>query len=54
MHKQECFADVPSSRGALPSAERLSAECLSIPIYPELTRAQQDEVIATISDFLRG
>ena len=54
MHKQECFADVPSSRSALPVAERLSSECLSVPIYPELTRAQQDEVIATIADFLRG
>jgi dTDP-4-amino-4,6-dideoxygalactose transaminase len=54
MHKQECFADVPTSRNSLPVAERLSAECLSVPIYPELTRAQQDEVIGTIGDFLRA
>jgi dTDP-4-amino-4,6-dideoxygalactose transaminase len=54
MHKQECFANVPSSRDALPVAERLSSECLSIPIYPELTRTQQDEVVGVISDFLLG
>jgi dTDP-4-amino-4,6-dideoxygalactose transaminase len=38
--------------GPLLSAERLSRECLSIPIYPELTRAQQDEVISAIAEFL--
>jgi dTDP-4-amino-4,6-dideoxygalactose transaminase len=50
MHLQECFAYVGS--GPLLSAERLSRECLSIPIYPELTRAQQDEVISAIAEFL--
>ncbi len=52
MHRQECFADVPSSRHPLPEAERLSAECLSIPIYPELSRSQQDEVVGAIAEFL--
>jgi len=54
MHKQECFAHVPSSRNPLPRAEKLSAECLSIPIYPELTRTQQDEVVGVIAEFLRA
>jgi dTDP-4-amino-4,6-dideoxygalactose transaminase len=54
MHKQECFLHVPSSRQPLPRAERLAAECLSIPIYPELTRAQQDEVIGAIEDFVQS
>jgi len=54
MHKQECFANLDSSRVALPNAERLAEEALSIPIYPELDRAQQDEVIAAIGSFLEG
>jgi dTDP-4-amino-4,6-dideoxygalactose transaminase len=54
MHKQECFADLSSSRVSLPNAERLAEEALSIPIYPELARAQQDEVIAAIQSFVDG
>ena len=55
MHQQECFADLASvevaaaQRGATRRRRRLS-----IPIYPELTRAQQDEVIAAIAAFLKG
>ena len=52
MHRQECFGGLESSRVELPVAERLAAEALSIPIFPELTRAQQDEVIAAIAEFL--
>jgi dTDP-4-amino-4,6-dideoxygalactose transaminase len=54
MHKQECFSNLASSRVALPGAERLAGEALSIPIYPELTRAQQDEVIGAIAAFLEA
>ena len=52
MHLQECFAPA-ASRGSipLPVAEQLAAECLSIPIYPELRREQQNAVIAAIGDF---
>ena len=40
MHRQECFADLASAGESLPIADRLSSEALSIPIYPELARAQ--------------
>jgi dTDP-4-amino-4,6-dideoxygalactose transaminase len=57
MHQQECFAYL-ASRAAGPAstcpvASRLATECLSLPIYPELARAQQDEVIAAVQEFLR-
>ena len=32
-------------------AEQLSAECVSIPIYPELTREQLDAVAAAAVEF---
>jgi dTDP-4-amino-4,6-dideoxygalactose transaminase len=54
MHRQECFADLASARETLPTAERLANEALSIPIYPELTHTQQDEVIATIARFVKA
>jgi dTDP-4-amino-4,6-dideoxygalactose transaminase len=55
MHLQECFVQTAShgtTKLQLPVAEQLAAECLSIPIYPELSHAQQDSVIAAIGDFL--
>ena len=33
-------------------AERASRETLALPLYPELAESQQDEVIATISEFM--
>ncbi|HEY6147901.1 MAG TPA: DegT/DnrJ/EryC1/StrS family aminotransferase [Thermoanaerobaculia bacterium] len=51
LHRQECFEYLGAADEPRPVAERLSKECLSIPVYPELTRAQQDEVIAVISAF---
>jgi dTDP-4-amino-4,6-dideoxygalactose transaminase len=54
LHLQECFAPPTGhSPNPLPVCEQLAAECLSIPIYPELRRDQQDFVIAAIADFLR-
>ncbi len=52
MHVQECFQYCGCQPGDLPVAMKLASEALSIPIYPELTRAQQDEVIAVLREFL--
>lgn len=37
--------------GDFPHAERASRETLALPLYPELTIEQQDEVIAVVSEF---
>jgi dTDP-4-amino-4,6-dideoxygalactose transaminase len=52
LHQQECFAYV-EPRESLPLADRLSLECLSLPIYPELTMEQKDEVVDAISALLQ-
>ena len=51
LHLQPCFAHLGYEAGAFPIAERAAAEVLSLPVYPELTRAQQDDVIAAIRKF---
>jgi len=51
-HRQECFAYLPKT--SLPESEKAAREVLSIPVYPELTRAQQDVVVAAIRDFFEG
>jgi dTDP-4-amino-4,6-dideoxygalactose transaminase len=50
-HLQPCFATLGYSRGQFPHAERASAESLAIPIYGELTAAQQEAVVAAIGAF---
>jgi len=51
LHLQPCFAYLGYKAGACPEAERASAEVISIPIYPELTRSQLDEVIDAVRGF---
>ncbi len=50
-HLQPCFAYLGVPQGALPEAERASAETLALPIYSELTEAQQQYVVETIAAF---
>jgi dTDP-4-amino-4,6-dideoxygalactose transaminase len=38
--------------GNFPHAERASRETLALPLYPELTEAQQDQVIGAVSRFV--
>lgn len=52
MDQQACFANTPAaSRQGCEVAHQLAGEVISIPIYPELTDAQKDEVIAAIGKF---
>jgi dTDP-4-amino-4,6-dideoxygalactose transaminase len=51
LHQQECFAGLASAHMSLPVAEQLARECLSLPIYPELTRDQLKTVVESISGF---
>jgi dTDP-4-amino-4,6-dideoxygalactose transaminase len=51
LHLQPCFQYLGYKEGSLPESERAAKEVISLPIFPELTRAQQDEVIGAVRDF---
>ena len=51
LHLQPCFAYLGYQEGSCPESERASREVLSLPVYPELTRGQRDEVVAAVRSF---
>jgi dTDP-4-amino-4,6-dideoxygalactose transaminase len=51
LHLQKALADLGHQAGDFPMAEKASRECLSLPIYPELTEAQIQRVVGVIRAF---
>ena len=49
IHRQPAYADLGYGPGSLPVTERLCSEVLSLPIYPELSEAQQQRVIEVLA-----
>jgi dTDP-4-amino-4,6-dideoxygalactose transaminase len=51
LHLQQCFAYLGYKEGGFPESERAAAETVALPIYPELTPAQLDHVVASVLEF---
>jgi dTDP-4-amino-4,6-dideoxygalactose transaminase len=53
-HLQPCFRDLGQAEGTFPQAEAASREALALPIYPELSEAQQAHVVSRVAAFYAG
>ena len=52
LHLQPAYAHLGHRLGDFPTAERLAAEILSLPMFPEITEEQQDHVVTELSALL--
>jgi dTDP-4-amino-4,6-dideoxygalactose transaminase len=53
LHLQPALAQLGWRAGAFPHAESAAAEVLALPIYPELSLADADRVVAAVAAFFR-
>jgi len=53
LHLQKAYSHLGYKAGDFPVAEKAARECLSLPIYPELTEAQLQRVADVIRDFFK-
>ncbi len=53
LHLQKCYASLGYKAGDFPVAERAARQCLSLPIYPEMTDAQIERVSEVIHQFFQ-
>jgi dTDP-4-amino-4,6-dideoxygalactose transaminase len=52
LHMQKAYENLPHNKGDYPVTERIAAEIVSLPMFPQLTPEQQDVVVARVKDFV--
>ena len=52
IHRQPAYADLNMAQGSLPVTEQLCSQVLSLPIFPELSDLQQQQVVTTLEKVL--
>lgn len=54
MHEQECFKSLGYSPEDLPESAKAARETIALPIFPELTAAEQQVVVSAIASFFKS
>ncbi|MDB5311343.1 MAG: putative PLP-dependent enzyme involved in cell wall biosis [Gemmataceae bacterium] len=53
VHLQPAYRSLGHAAGDFPVAERVGRECLTLPLFPELTEAKQDAVVEALAAVLK-
>lgn len=53
VHLQKAYAGLGHRQGDFPVSERVGRECLTLPLFPEMTEARQDRVIDALAEALK-
>ena len=54
LHMQKAYAHLGYNHGAFPVTERVASEIVSLPMFPQLTKSQQEEVVTQVREFVAG
>jgi len=52
LHQQKAYQHLGYKNGDFPITERIAREIVSLPMFPQLSHPQQDEVVAAVKEFL--
>jgi dTDP-4-amino-4,6-dideoxygalactose transaminase len=53
LHQQECFKGLGYRAGDFPTSEEAAGGVLALPMFPEITEAQQQRVVEVCAGYLR-
>jgi dTDP-4-amino-4,6-dideoxygalactose transaminase len=51
LHQQKAYQHLGFKTGDFPVTERVALEIVSLPMFPQLTHSQQDEVVSAVKEF---
>ena len=54
IHRQPAYDHLQLEAGSMPTTERLCAQVLSLPIFPELSELEQQQVVSALQQLLSG
>lgn len=52
LHQQKAYQNLGYKSGDFPVTERVAREIVSLPMFPQLSHAQQDEVVSAVREFV--
>ncbi len=54
VHLQKAYRHLRYRVGDFPMSERIARECMTLPLFPEMTSHQQDRVVEALHDIFKG